>query len=94
MLFAAPDFLRSLLPDEDQRYNTHPQTLDPPYLAFQCGVADAEFTAQVTHLLTALIALEHGDDLGFAESGLFHGSKIRIVSIFDRANFGEAYSRT
>lgn len=54
-------------------------------------VADADFTAEVAHLLSALVALEDGDDLGFAESGRFHGSKIRCFFIFDRANFGEAY---
>jgi hypothetical protein len=46
------------------------------------------------HLLSALVVLENGDDSGFAESGLFHGSKIRCFSNFDRANLGEAYTLT
>lgn len=63
----------------------------PPYLAFQlyqgevmspgCG-ADAEFSAEVTGPLPALLALEDGDDLSVGESGFLHESKVRIFLHF------------
>ena len=50
-------------------------------------LADAEFAAEVAGLLAALLALERGDDLRFAESGLSHRSKVGVFSTFDRASF-------
>src|SRR5690625_1043847 len=45
-------------------------------------VADPRLTAEVAHLLTRLMPAKKGNDLGLAESGSLHDSKVRIDLYF------------
>lgn len=48
----------------------------------ECGVADADLSAQVAHLLSVFAPPQHGDNLRFTESESLHGSKHRSFFLF------------
>jgi hypothetical protein len=55
------------------------------------SVADAKLATQVGNFLSALIALQHGDDLGFGESGFFHRSEVGYFPLSTGPIIREAY---